>query len=86
MAAPELTNWECKRMHACLRVACLLLMSPCGILAATCLLTDAICLLNNMLALSHVTNVVCLSVRLLHASECLLVTFVPQIDKFLHCC
>ena len=85
MLVTELTNWGCKGMRACLRVACLLLLSPCAILVATCLLTHAICLLNNMLALSHVANVVCLFVRLLHASECLLVTFVPQIDTFLHC-
>ena len=72
-------------MHACLRVACLLLMSPYAIIVVSCLLTDALCLLNVMLALSYVLTVVCLVVRLLHASECLLVTFVPQIDKFLHC-
>ena len=73
-------------MHACLRVACLLLMPPCAIMVVTCLLTDAICLLNVMLALNYVLTVVCLVVRLLHASECLLVTCVPQIYKFLHCC
>ena len=73
-------------MHACLRDACLLLMSPCAIMVATCLLTDAICLLNVMLALRYVLIVVCLVVRLLHASECLLVTCVPKNDKFLHRC
>ena len=73
-------------MHACLRVACLLLMSPYAIMVASCLRFNAICLLNVMLALSYVLTVVCLVVRLLHASECLLVTCVPQIYKFLHRC